>query len=1360
MYVGFQPSSALKRDHNLANLSLFLAGDSNSGVGEANSSAPNAVPTSFTPSLILQKSAAPWDPYAGASSSDHQGAPIAGGSGQVQSSARSNSTPSSSNGIQPRRVESGPGWQSDSYVGILGSQTLARLADGFSSAQQAGNEAAYLEQQRQIFVIDQQDRVLVNVRALAEEIPGEDGRVIDQVDQLRQGLGELGFVENSGSELHGVVTGYLPIGAISHLPTVAGYSAVTPVYAPKFLAGSVTTEGDAIIGANTFRHREGVDGTGVTVGVISDSVGQIGGGLADSQATGDLPGSVQVLKDGPAGSSDEGRSILEVIHDVAPGANLAFSTGAEGPHAMADAMLRLARDGQAGVIIDDVRYPNEPFFNDGLLAQTVDTVAINHDVTYISAAGNFGTRGWESAYKSSQASIGGVQGLFAQISGTESQPDLLQDFQLAPGQSLDMVFQWDSAFIEGGSNYGRFQVANQYDVLVTDKSGTRIFAVFNDVTMNTDEALQRVLFLNDGSFGTNEFALAFRHVAGPDASRLKWVRFDENLAAQGQGASTVFGHAAAMNAVAVAAVGANDPTVAREYSSRGGVSIHFNEKGERLESPQQRQKPDLAAPDGVSVSFAPGGTTTFAGTSAAAAHVAGNAALLRQKAVEEGYWATVSTLIQKSQDLGPTGWDAETGFGLDPAGAPPRAIPINSQSWTQIGPAPINPSGNPGGTASSGRITGVAAHPTNANILYAATAGGGVWKTTNGGNSWLPLTDTQRSLFMGSIAVSRTNPNIIYAGMGEGTNSGLSFAGQGLLKSTNAGQSWQTITNANAFVRKAISQIAISSNPNTVYIAVSGGVNGVGGGNGIYKTTNGGTSWTLMSGTIPNVNGTEQFSDVVVHPSNPNIVYCAIGSPGGDAANGVYVSTDGGTNWSAGNFPTGTANGNIKIALSRSNPTIVVASVADTNGDLRNIYQTTNSGANWAALSTQPGNFMNGIGWYANAVAISPTNPNIIYVGGLTVLTTQDGGATAWTNITTGANGNGVHVDQHAMSFDANNRLIIGNDGGAYRLNNNTLGSITWGNLNNTLATLQFIGGDVHPTNPNIAYGGTQDNGTLRFNGSRLWREIRGGDGSFAWVDFRNPNTIYVSTQRTGVESSFLARSDNQGGSFTNITTGIATTDPSLFYPPYVMDPSNSSRLILGTDRLYVTTNRGGTWTTISTPNQSGWDTGANVTSIAIARTNGRFIYAATANSRIYVTQNNGTTWTQRSITGASGIIYGLLVDPNNPNIAYATLERYGGGRVYRTTNAGQTWTDISSNLPNVPTYSLAYNSRTRMLWVGTDRGVYATTNNGGSWARYGASLPNVQARWLVYNQRLNTLSVFTHGRSAWQIQPTGGGGG
>jgi hypothetical protein len=689
-----------------------------------------------------------------------------------------------------------------------------------------------------------------------------------------------------------------------------------------------------------------------------------------------------------------------------------------------------------------------------------------------------------------------------------------------------------------------------------------------------------------------------------------------------------------------------------------------------------------------------------------------------------------------------------------------RAIPsiaLSTTHWTPVGPASITNGQNPNGGLVSGRITGIAVNPSNANVIYVAAAGGGVWKTINGGTAWAPLTDGQSALFMGSIAVARSNPAIVYAGTGEANNSGDSYYGRGVLKSTNGGASWTLLGNS-LFNRLAISKIVIDpTNANIVYVAVSGfatlGLN-FSGNVGVWKSVDGGGTWTNTTSAIPNLNtnfGT--FSDLLIDPSNPQTLYTAVGSYYGDTANGIYKTTNGGASWSlAGNSPSGTSIGRISLAISNSSPQTLFAAISGTGTPsyrLVEMLKTTDRGTTWTALPNVP-NYL-GNGWYATALGVAPGNSNAVFAAGDDQFVESTDGGQSWQSISVGVDGSGPHVDHHAMAFDANGKLLDGDDGGIWRLTNSAPGSIQWADLNSNLQLTQFYGIALHPTNPHIAYGGSQDNGTEEFTGSLPWTELQGGDGGFVRVDHAHPNTVYH--EFFGIS---LQRSDDGGQTWFQKTAGINPNDHSNFIVPYLMDPSNSTRLILGTDHVYETVNRGGSWSAIGGPGFSGWTTTANVDAAAISASNPGTIYA-TAGGDIFVTFNDGTSWQKIDVPGAHDHFADLQVGSANNLVAYAIRDQFNNagsnvGHVFRTNNGGLNWTDISGNLPDVPARTLAIDPRTHILYVGTDTGVYASTNGGASWSRFMTGLPNASVVELELNQFENVLAAGTHGRGMFEI--------
>jgi len=702
--------------------------------------------------------------------------------------------------------------------------------------------------------------------------------------------------------------------------------------------------------------------------------------------------------------------------------------------------------------------------------------------------------------------------------------------------------------------------------------------------------------------------------------------------------------------------------------------------------------------------------------------------------------------------------------------APPRPSPLSSQdrthslslaAWTPTGPAPIINGNTPGSQPTTARIGGIAAHPSDANTIYVAAVGGGIWKTTDGGASWAALTDPQLTLFSYAVAIAPSNPDIVYAGTGEPTNSILSFYGRGVLKSTNGGVSW-TLLGSSVFDRRAISRIVVHpTDPDIVYVATGGGVNGLTGNRGVWKSTDGGMNWTNL--TTPQITAGSfagNYSDLLMHPTDPQTLYCAVGQYNGAVKNGVYVTTNGGTNWAvSGNHPTGNTLGRISIAMSRSNPLVLYSIIQDpvTFGLLK-MMKTTDGGANWTEVTGVP-NFMGGQGWYDQCIAVDPTNPDVVYVGGQSgtnaVLKSEDGG-TSWHSIIVDSFGNGPHVDHHAMTFDANGKLLEANDGGIWRLSNPTLGSLEWSDLNGNMQITQFIGIAMDPANVERAYGGSQDNGTKMFTGVLGWTAIRGGDGGQFRVDPSNPLILYHTFQYPRGSGTW-ERSDNGGATWAVKQNGINTTEPGNFYVYLVLDPANPSRLLTGTDRVYETVDRGENWVPISAPNTNGWGGSTRIDAIAVAESDINTIYA-TAGAAIYVTFNRGATWALRNSGTVADHFKDIQVDPTDAMTAYVVRDRFGGGsKVFRTTNGGVSWTSIGGNLPDIPVQSFALDPNNPgpaddVYFVGTDIGVYRSKDGGATWAPHATGMPNVTVFDLEINQNTGVLMAGTHGRGTFQI--------
>jgi hypothetical protein len=658
------------------------------------------------------------------------------------------------------------------------------------------------------------------------------------------------------------------------------------------------------------------------------------------------------------------------------------------------------------------------------------------------------------------------------------------------------------------------------------------------------------------------------------------------------------------------------------------------------------------------------------------------------------------------------------------------SLAISTTQWTSIGPAPLDAPGGP----FSGRVSALAVDPTNSAVVYLGAADGGVWKTTDGGLHWTPMTDSQPSLSVGAIALDPTNPSIVYLATGEGNGSGDNFPGVGILKSTDGGQTWTNIQGP--FVGQFIGSIAVDpSNPQivlaTAFVLPFASE--------LFRSTDGGMTWT------GNQNLT--FTSVLFDPSHPGVAYAG----GVDTSFAVFKSTDDGVTWTAIEHVSGTT-GRTKLTLSGSTLYAAFGSNCAPASciDGATLVKSTDGGTTWAQLNPPTNSqFCPGQCTYGLTIAVSPTNPNLVFFGAINQIHSSDGGTT-WIDDTA------LHVDYHAQAFSADGaKLYVGNDGGAWSTNNPSAGaSVTWTNLNATLATLQFYFGiSMAAGNPGIGLGGTQDNSTALYSGNPAWTRECSGDAFSTVIDPANSNIMYCANEFGGIFKST--------DGFTSAPTEISPPNRnSTFETLLTLDPSDPSRLYtLGGGSTFVqqSNNGGSTWQQISPALPF-------IFSIDVAPSDSNTIYLATQRG-LAVTRNatagTGATWQTFTAPDFGGFSQ-VAVDPHDPTTAYAVRSSLGfAAHVFKVTNSGATFTNITGNLPNVSANDIVVDpDQANTLYVATDIGVFSTTSGGTTWNTLVSGLPTSAVTGLIMDRTTRVLRAGTHGRSVWDLQlpPATGG--
>ncbi|MFK8016376.1 MAG: glycosyl hydrolase [Gammaproteobacteria bacterium] len=679
-----------------------------------------------------------------------------------------------------------------------------------------------------------------------------------------------------------------------------------------------------------------------------------------------------------------------------------------------------------------------------------------------------------------------------------------------------------------------------------------------------------------------------------------------------------------------------------------------------------------------------------------------------------------------------------------------RAPRAAASAWSFLGPVNIG-----------GRVLDIAVDPQLPDTLFIASASGGVWKSTDAGDTFDSAWPAANAQAIGALAI--TSGGLLYAGTGESGPGGGSptFGNQGVFRSADRGASW---TNIGLTLSDRISRVVIDpNNEQRLFVAATGPVYAPGGERGVFRSVDGGDSWQLV---LPGANATTGASDVYIDPVNPDRVYAVLWDhlrqPSlrryGGVGSGLFRSLDGGDTWTrlASGLPGAAPDvGRIALGVAPTNPDRLYATYSDDLGFFTTFYVSVNGGDTWVArpfsqdLADSQGR---GAYWYAR-LWIDPMDETRVFSAGVPLLRSSDAGMN-WTVDFS------VHVDHHAMAWDSKTpgRVYLGNDGGVYRSENNGTDGWVFGSVQ---PFTQFYAMDVSESNPQRVLGGTQDNRCVRsYSQSNPddWNQWGFcGDGLEQLVNPLDDNVIYGCSQYGN-----CLRSINGGE--TVFQLGSTAQLRRNWQTPLAFDPSDPSVMYYAGERVNRSVDGGGSWATISSdltggdpfPTPIDYYPFGTITTLAAAKSDPNTIYVGTDDSRLWVTQDLGQSWTQS--TGSNlpqRWVTKVLVDPVDASVAYAAYSGFRNGDdtpyIFKTIDAGFTWTDITGDLPGAPINSLAL-TQSGTLIAGSDIGVFATIDGGTSWNVVGQDLPQVPVFDLRMHEPSATLFAATFGRGIWSV--------
>ena len=748
-----------------------------------------------------------------------------------------------------------------------------------------------------------------------------------------------------------------------------------------------------------------------------------------------------------------------------------------------------------------------------------------------------------------------------------------------------------------------------------------------------------------------------------------------------------------------------------------------------------------------------------------------------------------------------------------------------SLSWSFIGPLPIqNVRSNFGGTVfgpgfdATGRITAIATDPTTTGRLFVGAANGGVWMSTDGGSTFTSIGDNLPSptIAIGALAIDAVNttPPTLYVATGEGNGGCIDcYYGQGIFKTTDLGAHW-TALSPGTFDHVGVSRLAIdaSHNPPHLFAAATASTNSVGrtdpffsegdlSKGGLWRSTNGGTSWTQYSAAtfgcqLGAATNPCPASDVVIDPSNPMNVWASI------EFDNLFKSTDGGTTFNPECFtndaPTCTFPSalsqldRISIAVAPSSPSTVYAMIgAPDQKEFRDFRVTTNGGGTWmpqtpptvtlgATTIDGNSNANSSQEFYDQTALVSPTSASTYFFGGVGIYESTNTGA----SFSFLAQNGGTHADQHALAIDKdNNTVYLGNDGGLYKFTISGIsgGIATFTSLNNTaLSAAQIQGIAPHPTDNTKVLAGLQDNGTIQYSGALPWNAVETGDGGVTLYDHSNPMMAYHTFARVGGAGVFAGVSSDGGSTWTDFFHNFSGSDAGFtFYPGLASDPNNAGHVLLGGQHVWSLNTGTGAYTQETTQDLTSgcgngncaiddieFVPGDQTRAWAISAQSGTFGFKVFNTTQAQTSA--GVTWTDQTthlgFSNTATQATCIAPDPNHTLIAYLGVSGFtaktGVGHVFKTPDFGATWSRVDGNggvspLPDIPVLRLVVDkgdATGNTIYAGTDIGVFRTTDGGANWSAFNLGvIPPVPVFDLEQNDN-GVIFAGTHGRGAFAL--------